>query len=113
MGNAQALRGDEGRDKLRKVAGIGTYKLIRKYPNGETHYIEDIVSERKRTRRTETSKYPEEKKTKVIPIVAASEIGLVQTKVVTAILGLQDHVIECFMNQNSLEKETIEGDSPV
>ena len=39
-----ALRGDEGRDKLRKVAGIGTYKLIRKYPNGETHYIEDIVS---------------------------------------------------------------------
>ena len=113
MGNAQGLRGDEGRDKLRKAAGIGTHNLIRRYPNGETHYIEDIVSERKRTRRTETSKYPEEKKTKVIPIVAASEIGLVQTKVVTATLGLQDHVIECFMNQNSLEKETIEGDSPV
>ena len=62
--------------------------MIRRYPNGETHYIEDIVSERKRTRRTETSKYPEEKKTKVIPIVAASEIGLVQTNVVKAILGL-------------------------
>ena len=30
-------------DKLRKVAGIGTYKLIRKYPNGATHYVEDIV----------------------------------------------------------------------
>ena len=113
MGNAQGLRGDEGRDKLRKAAGIGTYDVIRRYPNGATHYIEDIVSARRQTRGTETSKYPEEKKTKVIPIVAASEIGLVQTKVVTAILGLQDHVIECFMNQNSLEKETIEGDSPV
>ena len=44
MGNALALRGDEGRDKLRKAAGIGTYKLIRRYPNGATHYIEDIVS---------------------------------------------------------------------
>ena len=113
MGNAQALRGDEGRDKLRKVAGIGTYELIRKYPNGATHYIEDIVPARGRTRRTETSKYPEEKKTKVIPIVAASELGLAQTSVVTAILGLQDHDIEYMMNQNTLERVTIEGDSPV
>ena len=40
------------------------------------------------TRRTETSKYPEEEKTIVIPIVAASEIGLVQTSTVTAVLGL-------------------------
>ena len=40
------------------------------------------------TRRTETSKYPEEEKTIVIPLVAASERGLAQTKVVTAILGL-------------------------
>ena len=79
MGNAQALRGDEGRDKLRKVAGSGTYTVIRKYPNGATHYVEDIVSERKQTRRTETSKYPEEEKTKVIPLVAASERGTAQT----------------------------------
>jgi hypothetical protein len=42
----------------------------------------------KQTRGTETSKYPEEKKTKVIPIVAASEIGLAQTSIVTAMLGL-------------------------
>ena len=90
MGNAQALRGDEGRDKLRKVAGIGTYNLIRKYPNGETHYIEDIVSARKQTQGTETSKYLEEKKTKVIPLVVASERGVAQTNVVMAILGLQD-----------------------
>jgi len=40
------------------------------------------------TRRTETSKYPEEEKTIVIPLVAASERGLAQTIVVTAIMGL-------------------------
>ena len=33
----------------------------------------------KGTRGTETSKYPEEKKTKVIPKVVASEIGEAQT----------------------------------
>ena len=38
-----ALRGEEGRDKLRKAAGIGTHDVIRRYPNGATHYIEDIV----------------------------------------------------------------------
>ena len=41
-----------------------------------------------RTWGTETSKYPQEKKTKVIPRVVASEIGLAQTRVVTATLGL-------------------------
>ena len=61
-----ALRGEEGRDKLRKVTGSGTYTVIRKYPNGATHYVEDIVPFMGRTRRTETSKYPEEKKTIVI-----------------------------------------------
>ena len=113
MGNAQALRGDEGRDKLRKAAGIGTYKLIRRYPNGATRHVEDMSSERKRTRRTETSKYPEEKKTKVIPLVVASERGLAQTSIVAAILGLQDHNIQIKPNQNTLEKVTIDGDSPV
>ena len=42
MGDALALRGDEGRDKLRKAAGISTYELIRRYPNGATRYVEDI-----------------------------------------------------------------------
>ena len=37
----------------------------------------------KGTRGTETSKYPEEKKTTVIPRVVASEIGGAQTKSVT------------------------------
>ena len=62
--------------------------MIRRYPNGATHYIEDIVSARRQTRGTETSKYPEEKKTKVIPLVVASERGIAQTSVVMAILGL-------------------------
>ena len=42
----------------------------------------------RQTRRTETSKYPEEKKTKVIPLVVAIERGLAQTMIVSAIVGL-------------------------
>ena len=62
--------------------------MIRGYPNGATHYVEDIVSARRQTRGTETSKYPEEEKTKVIPLVVASERGIAQTIIVTAIMGL-------------------------
>ncbi len=40
-----------------------------------------------RTRGTETSKYPQEKKTKVIPQVVASERGRAQTGIVEAIPG--------------------------
>ena len=40
--------------------------MIRGFPNGATHYVEDIVPAMEQTRRTETSKYPEEKKTIVI-----------------------------------------------
>ena len=43
MADALALRGDEGRDKLRKASGIGTNELIRRYPNGATQYVEDIL----------------------------------------------------------------------
>ena len=43
----------------------------------------------------------------------ASERGLAQTRVVTAILGLQDHDILCGLNRNYLERYTKEGDSPV
>ena len=42
------------------------------------------------TRGTETSKYPEEKKTTVIPRVAASESGGAQTGAVEAVPGLKD-----------------------
>ena len=42
----------------------------------------------KQTRRTETSKYPEEKKTTVISLVVASEREIAQTVIVSAIAGL-------------------------
>jgi hypothetical protein len=42
MAYAKALRDEEGRDKLRKATGIGTYELIRRYPNGETRHVEDM-----------------------------------------------------------------------
>ena len=43
-----------------------------------------------RTRGTETSKYPQEEKTTVIPQVVASERGAAQTGSVTAAPGLKD-----------------------
>ena len=36
MGDAWALGGEEGRDKLRKAAGSGKYTEIRGCPNGAT-----------------------------------------------------------------------------
>ena len=42
------------------------------------------IPQGRRTRGTETSKYPEEKKTKVIPLVVASEEGKAQTVFVSA-----------------------------
>ena len=60
--------------------------MTRRSPNEETHmnelrvlHDESIVCE-EGTRGTETSKYPEEKKEKSIPKVAASEIGGAQTR---------------------------------
>ena len=49
--------GEEGRGKLRKVAGICKQDLIRECPNGATHMVEDHVPPVKaeRTRGTETS----------------------------------------------------------
>ena len=41
--------------------------MIRRCPNGETRAVEDRAPARGKTRGTETSKYPEEKKTTVIP----------------------------------------------
>ena len=64
--------------------------MIRRFPNGATRQVEDLSFRfiGRQTRGTETSHYPEEKKTKVIPLVAASERGVAQTGVVTAISGL-------------------------
>ena len=40
--DALALGGDEGRDKLRKAAGICKRDSIRRYPNGTTRQVEDL-----------------------------------------------------------------------
>ena len=65
-------------DKLR---GAGKQASIRRCPNGKTHLVEDeescaeYIGVSKQTQGTETSKYLKEKKTTVIPQVAASERG--------------------------------------
>ena len=60
-----------------KPRGGANIFLIRGFPNGATLPVEGrklrLVGEQ--TRRTETSKYPEEEKTIVIPLVVASEKG--------------------------------------
>ena len=47
--------------------------------NNSMSSMTEYIGRERGTRRTETSKYPEEKKTKVIPGVAASETGEAQT----------------------------------
>jgi len=112
MGDALAPRDDEGRGKLRKAAGRCKRPLIRRCPNGETLPVEDREPERGETRGTETSKYPEEEKTIVIPQVVASERGLAQTPR-HALGGCR----ACRKVDNAsgtcLESAAIAGDSPV
>ena len=72
--DALASGGDEGRGKLRKCAGIRKREMIRMYPNGTTWQVEGLSLEREPTRRTETSKYPQEKKEISISRVVASEM---------------------------------------
>ena len=59
------------------------------FPNGGTQYLEEVLPwNMGRTRGTETSKYPQEKKTKVIAQVVASERAGAQTVCVKAHAGL-------------------------
>ena len=46
----------------------------------EQYTLPEYIGYVRQTRGTETSKYPEEEKTKVIPSVAASETGTAQTE---------------------------------
>jgi hypothetical protein len=68
--------------------------LIREFPNGKTWQVEDLsptaeyIGCVEPTRGTETSKYPEEKKTIVIPQVVASERGVAQTVEISVSTGL-------------------------
>ena len=55
--------------------------LIHGFPNGTTQHIEIyVIPKGRRTWGSETSQYPQEEKSKEIPLVAASERGLGQTQ---------------------------------
>ena len=62
-----------------KPRGAGKQAMIRGCPNGETQCSEAALPAREPTRGTETSKYPEERKSIETPLVAASERGTGQT----------------------------------
>ena len=61
---------------------------------------------------TETSKYPEEEKTTVIPQVVASERGAAQTASY-GVRGSRTCVIFVILNRSCLESSATEGESPV
>ena len=76
-----AQAGEEGRGKLRKAAVRSKHPLTRRSPNGGTHMskthvsLPEYIGQEKQTQGSEPSQYLEEKKTTVIPLVAASERG--------------------------------------
>lgn len=72
-----------------------------------------VRNSRTGTRRTETSKYAEEKRTIVIPLVLAKENGIGQTESLrgNVVYGLGHRTIT--QNRIALESETVEGESPV
>jgi hypothetical protein len=69
-------------------------------------------SNREPTRRTETSKYPQEKKIIMIPGVVASEMGRAQTDLAcwVGVVGLH---LEVLIKLKFLESDIIEGENPV
>ena len=83
-GDALASAGDEGRAKPRKCGARRKGSLTTAIPNGETHaqaYPQgEYIALRRQTRGTETSKYPEEKKSTEIPLVVVSERGPAQPR---------------------------------
>ena len=89
-GDALASAGDEGRAKHRKCGTRRKGPLTTAVPNGETHaqaYPQgEYIALRRQTRGTETSQYPEEKKSTEIPSVVVSERGAAQTGSVARML---------------------------
>ena len=74
----------------------------------------EYIGWRRHTRGTETSKYPEEEKTIVIPSVAASERGKAQTERLA--FGVVGRLIRSYKGQirrRGLERPAKEGNSPV
>ena len=81
---------------------------------GQPVYLKDNhpAKSGKPTRRTESSKYPQDKKIIMIPPVVASEKGRAQTCVAccTGVIGLR---LEVLIKLKFLESDAIAGDSPV
>ncbi len=79
MVDALAISGDEGRDSLRKASGswqISFDPEMSEWGNPAVRsFSSEYIGRVKRTWRTETSKYPEEKTSTEIPKVVASEMG--------------------------------------
>jgi hypothetical protein len=96
-------------EKLREAAHK---HYIRRSPNGTTQHTEGVLSERKPTQGTETSKYLEENKTNVISQVVASEKETAQTRVACC-PGVVGPHLESDIKLNLLESWAIAGDSPV
>ena len=78
--DALAVRGDERRGSLRKASGRWQTTFDPEMsewgnPPACGYLFTEYIGVERRTRGTETSKYPEEKKSIEIPSVAASERG--------------------------------------
>ena len=73
------LNRDEGRGKLRKAWGSRMRALNPRFPNTST-FLFGEMPRGKLTPGIETSQYRQEKKTIVIPLLAASERGKGQTE---------------------------------
>ena len=87
-----------GKPVLRSFLKIFSVKKI-SLRTAANHFKAEYIGFKKQTRGSETSQYPEEKKSTETPLVVASERGPGQ----------------CLLqsNQNDLEKSTAGGESPV
>ena len=97
-----------------KPRGAGKHAMIRGCPNGETRRGSyRVIPQGKPTRGTETSKYPEERKSTETPQVAASERGPAQT-VPGSWGGVVDpHQGTPEASGSTLGRCSTEGDTPV
>ena len=89
--DALELFGEEGRGKLREASVRSKHPLIRGCPNGVTHaHVAYHMAKPYEARPGELNHLSTQRKRNQneIPLVAASERGEAQTRIVTAILGL-------------------------
>ena len=77
-----ALEAEQGRSETAISHGQPSGRLSRGFPSGETRgraFARGSISQERVSGGTETSKYPEERKSTETPSVAASEGGSAQT----------------------------------